>query len=59
MNSRTIRFGLGALLIGFVVLRSVFLIDEAEQGIIEPFGEPTGAVIDQPGLHWRVPFIPE
>jgi membrane protease subunit HflC len=59
MNSRNIRIGLAVLLLGFVVLRSAFIIDEAEQGIIVQFGEPIGDLIDQPGLHWRVPFIQE
>ena len=43
----------------FVVVNSAFIIDQAEQGIIVQFGEPIGDVIDEPGLHWRVPFIQE
>jgi len=43
----------------FVVMNSAFIIDQAEQGIIVQFGEPIGGVIDEPGLHWRVPFIQE
>jgi membrane protease subunit HflC len=43
----------------FIALNSAFIIDQAEQGIIVQFGEPIGDVIDQPGLHWRVPFIQE
>jgi len=43
----------------FVGLNSAFVIDQAEQGIIVQFGEPIGDVIDEPGLHWRVPFIQE
>lgn len=40
-------------------LGSVFVIDQAEQGIIVQFGEPIGDVIAEPGLHFRVPFIQE
>ena len=52
---------LGALLaaLAFVAINAAFVIDQAEQGIIVQFGEPIGDVIDDPGLHWRVPFIQE
>ncbi len=43
----------------FTLVNSLFIIDEAEQGIIVQFGEPVGPVISEPGLHWRVPFIQE
>lgn len=43
----------------FIVMNSAFIIDEAEQGIIVQLGEPIGDVIDEPGLHWRIPFIQE
>lgn len=42
-----------------LTLSSIFVIDEAEQGIIVQFGEPIGDVISTPGLHWKVPFIQE
>lgn len=42
-----------------VLLKSAFVIDQAEQGIIVQFGEPIGEVIADSGLHWRVPFIQE
>jgi membrane protease subunit HflC len=41
----------------FALSRSVFIIDQAEQGIIVQFGEPIGGVVSDPGLHWRIPFI--
>ncbi|HET6628937.1 MAG TPA: protease modulator HflC [Woeseiaceae bacterium] len=43
----------------FTAWSSAFIIDEAEQAIIVQFGEPIGDVIDEPGLHWRTPFIQE
>lgn len=49
----------GALVAVIVVLNSAYIIDQAEQGIIVQFGEPIGDVVDEPGLHWRVPFIQE
>ena len=50
---------LAAIALIFVVMNSAFVIDQAEQGIIVQFGEPIGGVIDEPGLHWRIPFIQE
>jgi len=45
---------------GVVLLVSgLFVIDQAEQGIIVQFGEPVGAVVTKPGLHWKRPFIQE
>lgn len=41
----------------FVVSRSAFVVDQAEQAILVQFGEPVGDVITAPGLHFRVPFI--
>jgi len=40
-----------------ILMNSVFVIDQAEQGIIVQFGEPVGNVITEPGMHLRVPFI--
>jgi len=58
MNKLTILLvaALGALLL---LVNSAYIIDQSEQGIIVQFGEPIGDVVDQPGLHWRVPFIQE
>jgi modulator of FtsH protease HflC len=56
MNKLTLPLALIAVVV-FVLSRSAFTIDQAEQGIIVQFGEPIGGVISEPGLHWRVPFI--
>jgi membrane protease subunit HflC len=37
----------------------LFVIDQAEQGILVQFGEPVGDVVAKPGLHWKRPFIQE
>lgn len=52
------------LVVGIVVLvvilgSALFVIDQAEQGIIVQFGEPVGDVVAEPGLHWKRPFIQE
>jgi modulator of FtsH protease HflC len=49
----------GALLAVILLVNSAYIIDQAEQGIVVQFGEPIGDVVDEPGLHWRIPFIQE
>ncbi len=57
--NRILMAAAAVLLALFVALSSLFVIDQAEQGIIVQFGEPVGTVITRPGLHWRVPFVQE
>ncbi len=45
------------VMLSITILKSAFVIDQAEQGIIVQFGEPIGDVISEAGLHWRIPFI--
>jgi membrane protease subunit HflC len=58
MKNRSIPVAAVIVLV-FVAFSAAFTIDQAEQGILVQFGEPIGDVIDEPGLHWRVPFIQE
>ena len=46
-----------AVIVAFFIGQSVYLIDQAEQGIVVQFGEPVGEVVTEPGLHWKLPFI--
>ncbi len=47
-------------LLGLIVLRdATFVIDQAEQAIIVQFGEPIGEPINEPGLHFKTPFVQE
>jgi membrane protease subunit HflC len=49
---------LGALLAGLIVAAaSAYRVGEAEQVIITQFGDPVGAPITTPGLHFKVPFV--
>lgn len=52
---------LGAIaLLGLIVLRdAIFVIDQAEQAILVQFGEPIGEPINEPGLHFKTPFMQE
>jgi membrane protease subunit HflC len=40
-----------------VVSASAYRVGEAEQVIITQFGDPIGAPINTPGLHFKVPFV--
>ena len=57
--NRILMAAAAVLLALFIALSSLFVIDQAEQGIIVQFGEPVGTVITRPGLHWRMPFVQE
>lgn len=46
-----------ALVLLLIMGQSVFVIDQAEQGIIVQFGEPVGEVATESGLHWKLPFV--
>jgi membrane protease subunit HflC len=56
MNVRYIASGvLVAMLI--VLMASAFTVSETEQVIITQFGNPVGDPVNEPGLHFKVPFI--
>ena len=52
-------FVIGLLAAVVILGGGLFVIDQGEQGIIVQFGEPVGAVVTTPGLHWKRPFIQE
>jgi membrane protease subunit HflC len=58
MNTRHIRFA-GAVLLGLVLLLSLYTVRQTEQVIITQFGRPMGEPITEPGLHFKLPFIQE
>lgn len=46
--------------IGLIVLwTAAYTVDETEQVVIIQFGRPVGNAIDEPGLHFKKPFIQE
>ena len=47
------------VLVGALVLlgQAAYTLQETEQAIITQFGEPVGAPVTGPGLHFKVPFI--
>ena len=46
-----------ALVVLVVLMSSAYQLNEAEQAIITQLGRPVGDPIDQPGLHFKVPFL--
>ncbi|MGD2116413.1 MAG: protease modulator HflC [Acidobacteriota bacterium] len=46
-----------AIALAVTLLSSVYVVNETEQVIITQFGEPVGDTVDQPGLHFKAPFI--
>jgi membrane protease subunit HflC len=57
MNARFM-ISIGVLLAAVVVAFSAtYRVSESEQAIITQFGDPVGAPVTEPGLHFKVPFI--
>jgi membrane protease subunit HflC len=47
-----------AVAVAFLLLvSSVYTVSETDQVIVTQFGRPVGGVVNQPGLHVKVPFI--
>jgi modulator of FtsH protease HflC len=44
-------------IVGILLLNSAYIVDARQQAVITQFGEPIGAPIEQPGLHWKKPFV--
>lgn len=54
-------FVIGAIaLLALIVLRdATYVIDQSEQAILVQFGQPIGEPINEPGLHFKTPFVQE
>jgi len=52
-------FAVLALILAVTLSSAAYVIDQSEQAIIVQFGEPVGEVVNEPGLHWKMPFIQE
>jgi len=48
---------IGGLLVLIIVMASLYTVSETEQVILVEFGRPVGGVINEPGLHVKVPFV--
>lgn len=45
------------LVLVFCGLSSTYTLQETEQAILTQFGKPVGGIIDEPGLHFKLPFV--
>ena len=43
--------------VGILALNGAYIVDETEQVVITQFGEPVGDPVQEPGLHFKMPFI--
>ncbi len=57
MSGSTIARVGAALFVLILLSSSTYLVSETEQVIITQFGEPRGNPINNPGLHFKLPFI--
>jgi len=56
MTRSSLALGAGGLLL-LALLSATYRTREVDQVIITQFGEPVGAPVTEPGLHFKVPFI--
>ena len=57
MNSRLLAVGAGAVVVAlFLLLNAMFTVHQTQQALVLQFGNPV-RVIQQPGLHFKLPFI--
>lgn len=57
-NIKLIIIGVLGLLVLFVIISSLYTVDQREQAVITQFGNPV-RVVTEPGLHAKIPFIQE
>jgi membrane protease subunit HflC len=56
MNARVLQ--IAAVLLALIALNNAFYqVNETDQVIITQFGDPIGAPVTAPGMHFKVPFI--
>jgi len=56
MKGRTLLVAIFLVIVGSVVLSSIYFVDEREKAIVFQFGEIVRSD-DKPGIHFKVPFI--
>lgn len=56
-NKKTIILTVLGLIILIIILSSAFVVNETEQVVITRLGKPVRKPIDQPGIHFKMPFF--
>lgn len=55
---RSIQFVIAGIGIAvFILLQSVFVVDQTERAIVLQLGKPVGNADYEPGLHFKLPFV--
>ncbi len=58
-NRKSIIIAVAGFLVLIFILSASYTISETEQVIITRFGRPVGGPINQPGIHFKLPFMEE
>ena len=58
-NVQQIAIVFAGLFIVFLLINSVFIVDETEQVVITQFGEIQDEPITEPGMYFLIPFVQE
>ncbi|MGE0143738.1 MAG: protease modulator HflC [Planctomycetota bacterium] len=58
-RSPAIWFGVGLLVLLLLLLGSggIYSVDAGEQAVVLQFGKPVSGTIDEPGVHFKLPFV--
>jgi len=57
MKTNYIALIAAAFVVLFLIVNSMFILDETEQAIVTQFGKPVGGARTQPGLQFKAPLI--
>ena len=55
-SGKLIAFGITFLIVAFILNGTLYTVHQTQQAIVLQLGEPM-RVIEEPGLHYKVPFI--
>jgi membrane protease subunit HflC len=58
-NKNSIIIGVAGFIVLIFILSASYTISETEQVIITRFGRPVGGPINEPGIHFKLPFVEE
>lgn len=56
-NAKPVIIAAASILALVTMVSMTYIVRETDQVIITQFGEPLGAVIDTPGIHFKVPYV--
>ncbi len=57
IKPRTIAIAVVALFVLVALIDGLYIVGETDQVIITQFGDPVGGAVDEPGVHFKIPFV--